>query len=161
MRLQSTSNSTCTRISEKHKLTQTRGAHQMCSPQRNQTMSEPQQRPNLMQNATVAVQVQDRYGVQLTFTWQPGDLGDNPWKTLQDISINLINSGCRPIAPFKYDLTPEGDPICPRHRVAMTKREKQGDVWYSHQVTTANNEQLFCRGYASKSGPGWYVKDLA
>lgn len=54
--------------------------------------------------------------------------------------------------------TPEGLPICPRHGVPMTKREKQGDTWYSHSVEDPKTgDRLFCRGYPGKSSPGWDV----
>lgn len=56
-----------------------------------------------------------------------------------------------------YQYTPEGLPICPKHGAVMRKREKQGDTWYSHQVTDENGEAHYCRGYASKSSPGWNI----
>ncbi|NBD36668.1 MAG: hypothetical protein GVY30_11825 [Chloroflexi bacterium] len=41
----------------------------------------------------------------------------------------------------------------------MKKREKQGDVWYSHRVIAPDTgEELYCRGYPSKSGPGYEVQ---
>jgi hypothetical protein len=58
--------------------------------------------------------------------------------------------------PYGYRWTPEGLPICPKHGEVMQKREKQGDIWYSHRIIdTDTGEELYCRGYASKSGPGW------
>jgi hypothetical protein len=66
-----------------------------------------------------------------------------------------------------YQRTPEGLPICPKHGVPMKKREKQGDTWYSHAIvdpatgevmTDANGKTLYCRGYASKSSPGWDIE---
>ncbi len=55
--------------------------------------------------------------------------------------------------------TAEGLPICPKHSVPMQKREKQGDVWYSHKITDpATGEVSYCRGYASPSSPGYAVE---
>jgi hypothetical protein len=63
-----------------------------------------------------------------------------------------------PPRPVEFDRTPEGLPICPRHGVPMKVREKQGDTWHSHKVTTAGGEELFCRGYPGPSSPGYYVE---
>lgn len=52
--------------------------------------------------------------------------------------------------------TPNGTPICPKHGVPMTKREKQGDVWYSHNTGTAEHP-LYCRGRRGNDSPGWSV----
>jgi hypothetical protein len=46
--------------------------------------------------------------------------------------------------PPEWARTPEGDPICPKHLVPMKKREKQGDVWHSHNVGT-EAEPCYCR----------------
>ena len=57
-----------------------------------------------------------------------------------------------------YTWTPEGLPICPKHGAVMRKREKQGDVWYSHRVIDpATAEELYCRGYHGKNSPGFDV----
>jgi hypothetical protein len=64
----------------------------------------------------------------------------------------LVKKGYRPQLGFQY--TPEGLPICPRHGLPMTKREKQGDTWYSHNVGNEDNPR-WCRGYAHNSSPGW------
>lgn len=66
--------------------------------------------------------------------------------------------GATPTAqPAKqWSYTPEGLPICPKHQVAMKKREKQGDTWYSHVLTAPDGEECYCRGYASaKDSPGY------
>jgi hypothetical protein len=47
----------------------------------------------------------------------------------------------------EWQYTPEGLPICPKHGIVMSKREKQGDTWHSHQTSTGN----YCRGYRT----GW------
>lgn len=39
-------------------------------------------------------------------------------------------------------VSPSGKPICPIHGCEMDKREKQGDVWYSHKLPTGEH----CRG---------------
>lgn len=61
-------------------------------------------------------------------------------------------------ASSAYQWTPEGLPICPRHGEAMAKREKQGDIWYSHKVIDPDTGEVhFCKGYASPSSPGWSI----
>lgn len=57
----------------------------------------------------------------------------------------------------QYQYTPEGLPFCPKHREVMQKREKQGDIWYSHGVEDAHGERHYCRGYQSKNSPGWDI----
>ena len=64
---------------------------------------------------------------------------------LPRIEASLAAAGYRPTAS-DWQRTPEGLPICPIHGEVMKKREKQGDVWYSHRL--ANGEQ-FCRGYGA------------
>lgn len=66
----------------------------------------------------------------------------------------LVRHRYRPGKGFEY--TPEGLPICPRHQIPMTKREKQGDTWYSHNMGT-KDDPSWCRGYASPSSPGWNI----
>lgn len=51
--------------------------------------------------------------------------------------------------------TAEGLPLCPKHGEVMKKREKQGQTWYSHTVEDDHGQKHYCRGYASKSSPGW------
>lgn len=60
--------------------------------------------------------------------------------------------------PLVFDLTADGQPICPRHRVAMSKRGKQGDHWYSHSVTDAEGKKHWCRGYAGRGSEGYHVE---
>lgn len=39
--------------------------------------------------------------------------------------------------------------ICPTHHVAMQRREKNGDVWYSHKaVNPETGAEYWCRGRA-------------
>lgn len=59
--------------------------------------------------------------------------------------------GLRPRQGFEW--TPEGLPICPKHGTPMAKREKQGDTWYSHNISA--DDEIYCRGYPGKSSPGW------
>jgi hypothetical protein len=61
----------------------------------------------------------------------------------------LQRLGYRPVsAGDGWQRTPEGLPICPRHGQVMTRREKQGDIWFSHRVASpATGEELWCRGY--------------
>ena len=62
----------------------------------------------------------------------------------------------RPSRELSY--TAEGLPFCPRHGVPMQKREKQGDLWFSHKVTDpTSGEVSYCRGYASPSSPGFDI----
>lgn len=74
-------------------------------------------------------------------------------------SLQQLNSwGFRPdIAGDTWVRTPEGNPICQHHNAVMTKREKQGDEWFSHQVTDADGQIFYCRGYPGKSSPGYDV----
>lgn len=59
-----------------------------------------------------------------------------------------------------WERTADGAPICPRHRTAMRRREKQGDQWHSHIVRTEDGGQLYCRGYAGPDSPGFYWDDV-
>ena len=58
-------------------------------------------------------------------------------------------------AAQQWSYTPDGLPICPRHGAPMKKREKQGDIWYSHVVTAPDGDDLYCRGYHGKDSPGY------
>lgn len=73
---------------------------------------------------------------------------------LEPVVTWLLEHDFRPQLGFQY--TPEGLPVCPRHGIPMVKREKQGDVWYSHNIGTEENP-LWCRGYRHNSSPGWNV----
>ena len=70
------------------------------------------------------------------------------------VTVWLAGEGYRESRGYEY--TPEGTPICPRHKVPMAEREKQGDRWYSHNVGTEENP-IWCRGYETTNGPGWNV----
>jgi len=41
----------------------------------------------------------------------------------------------------------DGPTICPIHHVAMKRREKNGDIWYSHKAHDASTgQEYWCRG---------------
>ena len=93
---------------------------------------------------------------------------------LAALRAKLKKLGLEPL-PAPVVWTPEGLPICPRHHVVMSRREMQGDVWYSHgfPILDADGEPvldrqgkptyrldaqrkvIFCRGCGGKSSPGW------
>lgn len=70
---------------------------------------------------------------------------------------DLLQRGYRPARSGDFwERTPEGLPICPRHRVPMRQRLKQGDEWFSHGVThRTTGELVYCKGYKSPSSPGF------
>lgn len=82
-------------------------------------------------------------------------LGFEMWVDAQSIDAadtlcrQLVNAGYRPVqaAGDQYQRTPTGEPICSKHGMAMNKRERQGDTWYSHAVSRSDGEVLYCRGY--------------
>ena len=80
--------------------------------------------------------------------------------TLEEIPsmvAKLTKRHYRPSRAIVY--TAEGLPLCPKHGVPMQKREKQGDTWYSHKVTDPlTGEQIYCRGYAGPSSPGYAIE---
>ena len=80
---------------------------------------------------------------------------------IESTMADLVQRGYRPTAGAGdgWQRTPTGDPLCPKHRVVMRQREKQGDTWYSHAVVhPQTGEELWCRGYdAGPSSPGWGV----
>src|SRR5260370_101130 len=85
---------------------------------------------------------------------------------LQVQSINAIDSmitsllehGYRPVSGDVWARTAEGTPVCPKHRIPMRLRQKQGDEWWSHQVLNSRTgEEVFCRGYPGPNSPGWEV----
>ncbi len=74
---------------------------------------------------------------------------------IQAMAAILQREGVTPTGECARDA--DGNPICPRHGVAMQAREKQGDVWHSHRIVTTGGEELYCRGRAGNDSPGWYV----
>ena len=76
------------------------------------------------------------------------DLEPGEQEKVDTIVDRLLSQGYR--APTAaWPTGPDGKPLCPRHRVAMSAREKQGDTWYSHRLITASGEERYCRGYAT------------
>jgi hypothetical protein len=93
-------------------------------------------------------------GFHVTFTLQGLSLAD-----LDTALRDLVALGWRPAtAGDGWQRTPDGLPLCPKHRVVMPTREKQGDRWHSHQVLDERTGELvYCRGYAGPNSPGWGV----
>jgi hypothetical protein len=94
-------------------------------------------------------------GFAVTFDLQGLSLAD-----LDTVLRDLVALGWRPATSGDtWQRTPDGLPLCPKHRVVMRQREKQGDTWYSHAVVhPQTGEELWCRGYdAGPSSPGWGV----
>jgi hypothetical protein len=78
-----------------------------------------------------------------------------------DVTIHTLEQrGYRPLRSGDlWERTPEGLPICPKHRVPMRPRLKQGDEWHSHSVTNrTTGEMVYCKGYKSSSSPGWEIE---
>lgn len=50
--------------------------------------------------------------------------------------------------------SPNDEPYCPRHNVAMQRHSKQNDTWYSHNVGTGERP-VWCKGRPGKDSPGW------
>jgi len=81
---------------------------------------------------------------------------------LEPTIADLLQRGYRPTsgASDGWQRTPEGHPLCPKHRVPMRPRLKQGDEWYSHSVTNrTTGEIVYCKGYKSPSSPGWEIDE--
>ena len=93
-------------------------------------------------------------GWPVTITLEPSD------PKLAESIQQLARLGFRPnAAGDAWPRTPEGLPICPKHGLVMQKREKQGDIWYSHQITDpATGEITYCRGYPSPNSPGYEIQ---
>lgn len=94
------------------------------------------------------------HGWPVEFAIEPAD------PKLHQIIASLQRLGYRPdVSGDTWARTPEGDPICPKHGVPMRKREKQGDIWYSHGIVDpTTGEKTYCRGYATKNGAGWTIE---
>ena len=69
----------------------------------------------------------------------------------------LAQHGYQPDLPGDgWRRTPDGEPLCPRHGVAMSKRERQGDTWHSHKVVDQHGQEKYCRGYRTSSESDGY-----
>jgi len=82
--------------------------------------------------------------------------GQVPAARLAELVAALAAQGLEP-PPRDWARTADGAPICPRHRVPMRQREKQGDQWYSHRIRTPDGTELYCRGYPGPDSPGYDV----
>lgn len=57
---------------------------------------------------------------------------------------------------LRFDWTADGRPICPKHRIPMSPKEKQGDKWFSHHTTDAHGNIAWCKGYPGPDSPGYH-----
>ena len=82
-------------------------------------------------------------------------------EALEPTITELLQRGFRPArSGTLYETTPEGAPICPKHRVPMRLRQKQHEEWWSHRVINRQTgEELYCKGYKSPSSPGWEIDE--
>jgi hypothetical protein len=87
-------------------------------------------------------------------------LDDVPRDRIHESIAWLLQHGYRPDGSGdQWPKTPSGEPLCPKHGLAMAKREKQGDVWHSHKsIDSRTGEILYCRGYATgREGDGYSI----
>lgn len=69
----------------------------------------------------------------------------------------LLARGYRPTTTDAWQRTPTEEPLCPKHRVVMSLRQRQGDEWYSHRVQGDGTER-WCRGCPTgKADDGFVV----
>lgn len=95
------------------------------------------------------------YGCKVRFE------GEFTMEALLDMLIELEAKGARfGTMPLVWDKTPEGLPLCPKHRVPMLLRDKQGQQWYSHRCFDAHGQENWCRGFPGPLSPGWDCRDL-
>ena len=81
---------------------------------------------------------------------------------LEPTIADLLQRGYRPTsgAGDRWQRTPAGEPICPKHQMVMRLRNKQNEEWWSHRVINRQTgEELFCKGYKSPSSPGWEIDE--
>lgn len=71
---------------------------------------------------------------------------------MQAVEQTLALLGYEPTG--QQPLTPDGLPICRKHRMVMFRREKQGDEWFSHKMLVGGQE-LYCKGRPGPDSPGW------
>ena len=55
-----------------------------------------------------------------------------------------------------FTIFPDGTAWCAKHEAVMSKRERQGDEWYSHNVGD-KSRPCYCKGRPGKDSPGWNV----
>jgi hypothetical protein len=105
--------------------------------------------------APACVSVELRFeGYRCTLTLR-GETGGDVLPKLETALAWLAERGAEPIAA---DVAVQegsdsgndagaGAHICPIHQVKMQRREKQGDVWYSHKaVDPETGAEFWCRG---------------
>ncbi len=87
-------------------------------------------------------------GYAITFSIEPDD------GKLPSIIATLNRYGFRPdVGGDTWPRTSTISPICPKHGVVMKKRERRGDIWYSHiLIDETTGEKHYCRGYPSTNG---------
>lgn len=62
-----------------------------------------------------------------------------------------------PAAPIAAaDDLPDGWKLCQKHHAPMRPRNKQGDIWNSHNVGT-KDQPCWCKGYRGPDSPGYEV----
>lgn len=74
-------------------------------------------------------------------------------KLLADVETALRDAGYE--ATGELPRTPDGLPICRKHGAVMDKRERQGDVWFSHKVILGEGREAWCKGRPGADSPGW------
>lgn len=78
-----------------------------------------------------------------------------PAATIPRYLARLAEQGYSP-PPIPIALTPNNEPICPRHRAPMTLHEHQGDSWYSHKlIDPATGKECWCKGRPGGDSAGW------
>lgn len=91
------------------------------------------------------------YKVQFEIEAQPGL--EALLSQLADVELALAEAGYEPGAELPK--TPDGLPICRKHGAVMDRREKQGDVWFSHKVIVSEGREAWCKGRPGDDSPGW------
>jgi len=102
-------------------------------------------------------------GFRWQFTIRPGLAAEEMTALLERAKKAeewLTKKGYKPYVPFKTNNANAsqqaggngGEPdskVCPVHHVAMQKREKHGETWWSHKaINPETNEEYWCKGGA-------------
>jgi hypothetical protein len=88
----------------------------------------------------------DGYDTMLTLR---GESGAEVLPKLKDAIGWLAEHGAQPNDYASGNGSEPETHVCPIHHVAMRRREKQGDVWYSHKaINPDTGEEYWCRGKA-------------
>jgi len=83
-----------------------------------------------------------------------GASGEDVLPRAERAIVWLQEHGCEPTTGhggndngYKEDEQEPDTKVCPIHHVAMKRREKQGDVWWSHKaVDPSTGAEYWCRG---------------